>query len=335
MKEHWERERVDLRAELEEIRKQLHALETKQGGTPESQRTLSRWRVSKPLLLVVLPVLVLVAAGGALYGQDALNALFIDKDGKVGIGTTAPQGFQVVLPESTKPAAPNAGITLAGGMEGNASIELRNQGTGTPYIDFAQSSSVDYDARIRLTAPGLLTIEGANVGIGVDKPTGKLEVKGRIKDQTGYVMPVGSIIAYHGATAPDGWLLCDGSAIPAEAKYADLRALLPTSTTPDLRGRTLIGAGQGVELSLRSLGQQGGEENHKLTIDEMPAHHHHGFGEAYDPYWPFGRVGPKGQKGSRGGVDEDNFYYNTSDAGGNKLFNNMQPFSVVNYIIKY
>jgi microcystin-dependent protein len=163
---------------------------------------------------------------------------------------------------------------------------------------------------------------------------GALTVAGRIKDQSGYVMPVGSVLAYQGAAAPEGWLLCDGSAIPNEAKYQDLKTLLARSATPDLRGRTLIGAGQGAGLSLRALWQQGGEENHRLTIDEMPSHNHHGFGEAYNNYWPFGQVG-KNEKGSRGGVDEDNFFYNTSSTGGSRPFNNMQPFHVVNYIIKY
>ena len=121
--------------------------------------------------------------------------------------------------------------------------------------------------------------------------------------------------------------------IPNDAKYQDLRTLLQKATTPDLRGRTLIGAGPGAGLSSRALSQQGGEENHKLTILEMPSHNHHGFGEAYDN-WPFGQVG-KNQKGSRGGIDEDNYYYNTSNTGGNTPFNNMQPYHVVNYIIKY
>jgi hypothetical protein len=90
MKEQWEQESADLRAELEEIRKQLHALETKQGGAHEDERTLARWRLSKRMRLVVLPVIVLLAAGSVLYGQGAMDALFIDQDGKVGIGTTKP-----------------------------------------------------------------------------------------------------------------------------------------------------------------------------------------------------------------------------------------------------
>ena len=87
----------------------------------------------------------------------------VSNSGNVGIGTAEPRGFQVVLPEANKYVSPTPGITMAGGAEGNACIELRNASSGTPYIDFAQDASVDFNARIRLTAPGQLAIEGATL----------------------------------------------------------------------------------------------------------------------------------------------------------------------------
>jgi microcystin-dependent protein len=63
-------------------------------------------------------------------------------------------------------------------------------------------------------------------------------------------VPAGTIVAFAGATAPPGWLLCDGSAV-SRAMYASLFAAIATtygagdgSTTfnlPDLRGRTAVG----------------------------------------------------------------------------------------------
>jgi len=50
--------------------------------------------------------------------------------------------------------------------------------------------------------------------------------------------PPGMVNAFVGATAPDGWLLCDGSTFN-ELTYPELYALLGTNTTPDMRGRYL------------------------------------------------------------------------------------------------
>jgi hypothetical protein len=54
----------------------------------------------------------------------------------------------------------------------------------------------------------------------------------------GYKMPVGTIVAYRGIIAPDGWLICDGTKIDAEHK--DLRRMVGEST-PNLQGRFLRG----------------------------------------------------------------------------------------------
>jgi microcystin-dependent protein len=54
------------------------------------------------------------------------------------------------------------------------------------------------------------------------------------------VVPVGSIVAFAGAAAPRGWLMCDGNAIPTGAQYDLLRKLMG-NTTPDLRGYFLRG----------------------------------------------------------------------------------------------
>lgn len=69
---------------------------------------------------------------------------------------------------------------------------------------------------------------------------------------------------------PVGWLLCDGRTV-SRTTYPQLFASIGTafgggdgSTTfnlPDLRGRTIIGAGAGPSLTARALGDDGGEEN--------------------------------------------------------------------------
>ena len=282
--------------EADAVSKRFHDLEIQLESLRTAAHFTDRRGFFKGITLGLMFALGLLFFIGVLYAQSGGDALFIDPRGWIGIGMNKP----------------NAMLDVAGTLNVAKNTSLADTGI-----------------------KGSLTVAG-NVGIGTTTtPSAKLEVNGRIKDQAGYVMPVGSIVAYYGASAPDGWLLCDGDVIPNDAKYQDLRALLAKFTTPDLRGRTLIGAGQVAGLSTRTLGQQGGEENHRLTVAEMPSHNHYGFGEGYNNYWPLGQVGSNNNKGSRGGVDEDNYYYNTSTTGGNTPFNNMQPYRVANYIIKY
>ena len=49
-------------------------------------------------------------------------------------------------------------------------------------------------------------------------------------------VPIGAICDFPSRTIPNGWLECDGSAIPAGAKFDALRTLLGTANLPDLRG---------------------------------------------------------------------------------------------------
>lgn len=81
------------------------------------------------------------------------------------------------------------------------------------------------------------------------------------------LVPVGTITAYGGASAPTGWLLCNGDAI--NVSYTTLIALVGANT-PDLRGKFLLGktaSGTGSTL----LGTGG-----STTIAEanLPAHSH-------------------------------------------------------------
>jgi microcystin-dependent protein len=74
--------------------------------------------------------------------------------------------------------------------------------------------------------------------------------------------PAGRIEAYAGATAPTGYLLCDGTAV-SRTTYAGLFAVTSTtygvgdgSTTfnvPDLRGRVPVGVGTNAAVNARAL----------------------------------------------------------------------------------
>lgn len=98
--------------------------------------------------------------------------------------------------------------------------------------------------------------------------------------------PAGIVLPYASSTAPEGYLMCDGSAV-SRSTYAALFAAIGTtygtgdgSTTfniPDLAGRVVLGVS-----GSHALGTTGGEASHALTSTEMPAHVHevpqHGHG---------------------------------------------------------
>jgi microcystin-dependent protein len=162
---------------------------------------------------------------------------------------------------------------------------------------------------------------------------------------------VGEIRAYAGSSAPAGWLLCDGSAVSRET-YSNLFSVIGVSfgdgdesTTfnlPDLRGRSLIGSGQGkkdgaedpvvgvtgppagASMTNRNRGLYGGEEKHTLLTTEMPAHTH-------------GCASPWQTLFESGGTDRSPGSYSdaqTTSTGGNGNHNTMPPWCAVNFIIK-
>lgn len=55
----------------------------------------------------------------------------------------------------------------------------------------------------------------------------------------GVGVPIGTVVAYFGETAPNGWLSCDGQTIPDSCE--GLKTVLGKTTTPDLRGYFLRG----------------------------------------------------------------------------------------------
>ena len=101
-------------------------------------------------------------------------------------------------------------------------------------------------------------------------------VTSAIQTQINTNTPVGSIIMYGSASAPTGWLLCNGQ---STASYPALAAVVG-SNVPDLRGRVPMGVGTGrnvadtANLTARTLGKLSDAETVTLTVNEMPSHAH-------------------------------------------------------------
>ncbi|MBI5671276.1 MAG: tail fiber protein [Chloroflexi bacterium] len=156
------------------------------------------------------------------------------------------------------------------------------------------------------------------------------------------LLPVGSVQAYAGITPPSGWLVADGSCISRTA-YARLYGAIGTVygtcggdpnlfALPDLRGRTVIGAGAGNGLTNRVQGTMLGEETHLLTIPEMPVHDHNRNTYGYTEWVLRSNTGGNAYfvAGSQVQLRDAT---KTGTAGGGTPHNIMQPSTVLTYII--
>lgn len=166
--------------------------------------------------------------------------------------------------------------------------------------------------------------------------------------------PAGMVIPYLSEITPTGWLQCNGGPV-SRTTYSSLFAVIGTrygagdgATTfnlPDFRGRALIGAGQGTGLTLRSLGDDVGEETHVLTETELAAHTHivNNADRADDSQINWSHFDPTGEtdttgvdkplKPTQSGSTQTTLV--AAEAGGDVAHNNMQPSSVVFWLVKW
>ncbi len=93
-------------------------------------------------------------------------------------------------------------------------------GTGSR-IDFLSGGETNSPANISIEENFGLNLFGTPEQFVKVKNTDLHVDEGRIKDKTGEVMPVGSLIAFSGKEPPTGWLKAEGQSI-TQAKYPDL-----------------------------------------------------------------------------------------------------------------
>lgn len=156
---------------------------------------------------------------------------------------------------------------------------------------------------------------------------------------TGDTLPVGSIMPYPKATAPENWLICDGSAI-SRTDYSELFNAIGTtfgegdgSTTfnlPNIKGRTIVGLDTD-DTDFNTIGKTLGEKTHTLTVAEMPEHNHK---QSLDG----GNSGNSGNAAYSWSIPANQYFYTGDDltgkTGGSQPHNNIQPSFVATYIIK-
>lgn len=153
--------------------------------------------------------------------------------------------------------------------------------------------------------------------------------------------PVGSITAFASSTAPTGWLLANGQSV-ATSTYPALYTLLGYSyggsganfNVPNLTGRSIVMASSTqvatTTFNRATLGSVGGETLHTQTSNELATHTH----------------GASGTDNTAGGstsvLRANSTTVNTGlsastigNAGSSLPFNVLDPYIILNYIIKY
>ena len=155
---------------------------------------------------------------------------------------------------------------------------------------------------------------------------------------------VAEIRMFAGNFAPRGWATCDGQLLPI-AQNTALFSLLGTTyggdgrtnfALPNLQGRAPMQPGQGPGLSLRYLGEQGGQEAVTLQESQMPVHNH--------PLAAAGAAATTGTPAASVSLAQTSagtsIYGPAADlqslgtpAGGSQPHNNMQPYLALTFII--
>lgn len=145
-------------------------------------------------------------------------------------------------------------------------------------------------------------------------------------------LPVGTIIPYAGTVIPSNYMKCEGQAL-SRIEYDILFSAIGTtygegdgSTTfniPNLKGRVITGIDAN-DTDFDTLGETGGEKEHTLTVDEMPSHSH---------TYIFDQTAGSNTNAVKTGT-QSSYGNNTGFTGGDQPHNIMQPYIVLNYIIK-
>ncbi|QYC55010.1 minor tail protein [Arthrobacter phage CastorTray] len=177
----------------------------------------------------------------------------------------------------------------------------------------------------------LATREGAQLDAG-----SVIGLKGDVGPERPQVAGVISI--FGGTVPPPGWMLCDGAAI-SRTTFSDLFAAIgitygagngtTTFNVPDFRGRVAVGY-DATQTEFDNLGEKGGAKTHTLTIAEMPTHNH-----TIKGYQGVDNKDFSGTNGAFAAADAATVVYDqqTAYAGGGAAHNNLQPYSVAQYII--
>lgn len=241
-------------------------------------------------------------------------------------------------------------------------------------IDTDKKTAVVHDGKTKGGFP-LAREDLSNVGVRtLFERLGELQ-----PDFLSLIVPTGVVWSYSGKSPPEGFLLYDGKTLGNENSEADYRgekyhalflhqwenleaveisdgkgmnALEDWNAgkrlkLPDTRRRLIVGA----DASDRLLGTTGGNETHKMSLREMPAHSHFTVGGGFPAGTGNITNNPAGsiaytRSVSGGGLTNENFEYTigaskeeayqgqTNNVGASEPFAIMPPWLALNLIVK-
>jgi len=151
----------------------------------------------------------------------------------------------------------------------------------------------------------------------------------------------GSIQMFAGSVAPEGFFICDGSAV-SRLDYANLFNVIgitygngdgsTTFNIPNFKGKVPVGHDDS-QTEFDTLGKTGGEKTHLLTSAEsgLPAHSH-----SVNPT-PVIETGSNewGFNGGDATRKRMTSTYNNTAQNASQSHNNLQPYISINYLIKH
>jgi microcystin-dependent protein len=294
------------------------------------------------------------------YSSNSNELMRIQGDGKVGIGNTNPfgkldvSGGKIII---TAPSNPVSVFTLGGGFgDFNNNGQFFIQDSSNPAKKLAMGYSSNDDASViqsienSIAPKPLILNPNGRVGINVNPSapytldvsgsghySGNLVVDGTITG-TLSVVPTGCIMMWSTNSAPTGWLFCNGTSYSTTA-YPTLFSVISYTyggsggnfNVPNMQGRVPVGRDT-TDASFNTIGYTSGEKNHTLTVAEMPSHTHDNYLTL--PGGNSGGAPGNAQWGGKDDWDSRTAYWVSQSRGGNDAHNNMQPYLVLNYIIK-
>jgi microcystin-dependent protein len=284
---------------------------------------------------------------------------------KISVG---PSGISIADTYSGQSSITTVG-TIASGIWNGSAISVANGGTGAtnltgfvygngtgsftanPLIDGAaigtdinvRAANVTGTVAINNGGTNGTTPEQARENLGVPSSEQFNILSSAVTNSLLTLIPPGSIIQFGGSSAPTGYVLCDGSEYDKVGQYAALFAAIggqygQTTTkfrVPDLKGRVAVGRDTS-QAEFDVLGESGGAKTHTLSLGQMPSHTHKipAYTSNNDGAGMYGLVPGGGSFGNRVLVSSE-FSIATNGAGSTQAHNNLQPYIVLNYIIKF